>query len=445
MIKLSPELGTMLMLGGLVVGVFIGYPLAFVVGTLGLIFGFLRFGPPVFDMLYSRAVDGVVFNFTFLAVPCFIFMGVMLERSGLGDALFNAMYVWMGRLRGGLAVVTMLIGTIMAATVAIIAASVTMLTLAALPPMIKRGYDKSLAAGTVAAAGCLGILIPPSIMLVLYGPMAQLSVGKLFFAAFMPGFLLSGLYMVYIILTSFLNPNKAPAVPPEEIAMPLRQKVTMLVTSLLPVAFLILAVLGVIFFGIAPPTEAAGAGAFAATLLVIVYRKFSLEVLKDASLETLRVCGFILMIVIMAFSFVGVFLGIGGGDVATKIILATPGGRWGAFLVMQFIVFILGFFMDWIGIVFLVVPMATPVAAALGFDALWFAMMVCVNLQTSFLTPPFAYAIFIVRGTAAPELGITMNDCIRGVIPFVLLILVGLGLCTAFPEIITWLPSQMIK
>jgi len=444
MIKLSAEIYTLIMTGGLVLGVFIGYPLAFVIGTLGLVVGFMRFGFPIVDMLYSRAVDGVVYNYTFLAVPMFVFMGVMLERSGIAEKLFDALYVWLGGIRGGLAIVTMLIGTVMAATVAIIAASVTMLTIAALPPMVKRGYDKGLAAGTVCAGGCLGILIPPSIMLVLYGPMAQISVGKLFFAAFAPGFLLSFLYIAYILLISAINPEVAPAVPREERAMPISKKLTMLLSSLVPPVVLVLAVLGVIFFGIAPPTEAAGAGALAATLLAIIYRRFNVKVLREASLETLRVCGFILIIVIMAFCFVGVFLAVGGGDVTARIILGTPGGEWGAFLVIMLMVFVLGFFMDWIGIIFLVVPIATPIAASLGFDPLWFAMMICVNLQTSFMTPPFAYAIFIVRGTAPKELGVTTADIIRGVIPFVVLVLVGLSLCLAFPEIITWLPGKMI-
>jgi len=445
MIRLSAELYTLIMVGGLIAGVFLGFPLAFVVGTLAFVVGFMRFGFPVMDMLYSRAIDGVVYNYTFLAVPCFIFMGFMLERSGIAEKLFDALYVWLGGIRGGLAVVTMMIGTIMAATVAIIAASVSMLAIAALPPMIKRGYSKALAAGTVCAGGCLGILIPPSIMLVLYGPMAQLSVGKLFFAAFMPGLLLSGLYITYILITSQINSKLAPAVPAAERAMPLGKKVLMLVSSLLPPVILVLSVLGVIFLGVAPPTEAAGAGALAATLLVIAYRRFNIRVLRGAALETLRVCGFILIIVVMAFCFVGVFLAVGGGAVTERLILGTPGGRWGAFIIIQFIVFVLGFFMDWVGIVFLVVPIATPIAASLGFDALWFAMMICINLQTSFMTPPFAYSIFIVRGTASKELGVTTADVIRGVIPFVILVLIGLALCIAFPQIITWLPGKMIK
>ena len=445
MVDISPELITILMLGGILVGAFSGFPLAFVIGTLGLVFGFLRFGPQVIDLLYSRAIDGVLLNYTFLAVPCFIFMGIMLERSGIAERLYDALYLWLGGIRGGLAVVTVLIGTIMAATVGIIAASVTMLAVVALPAMINRGYGKSLASGAVCAGGCLGILIPPSVMLVLYGPMAQISVGKLFFGAFVPGFILSGLYIGYILIRSLLQPKVAPSVPVEQRSVPFTKKLYLLVTSLLPTVLLIMAVLGTIFFGIAPPTEAAGMGAFAATILVIAYGKFNLRVLKEVSLETLRLCGFILIIVVMAFTFVGVFLGCRGGEVVTEVILSTPGGKWGAFAVIMFICFILGFFMDWIGIVFLVVPIATPIGAALGFDPLWFAMMICVNLQMSFMTPPFAYAIFIVRGAASPDLGLTTGDIIRGVIPFVILIMVGLGLFIAFPQLITWLPGMMIK
>lgn len=445
MIKISPELTTILMLGGVVVGAFTGFPLAFVLGSLGLIFGFLRWGPQIMELLYSRAIDGVLLNYTFLAVPCFVFMGIMLERSGIAERLFDALYVWLGGIRGGLAVITVLIGTIMAATVGIIAASVTMLAVVALPAMLKRGYSKSLATGSVCAGGCLGILIPPSIMLVLYGPMAQISVGKLFFGAFFPGFTLSTLYIGYILIRSLLQPSFAPSVPVEQRAVPFMKKTAMLMTTLVPPALLILAVLGTIFFGIAPPTEAAGIGAFAATVLVIAYRRFNFQVLKEVALETLRICGFILMVVVMAFTFVGVFLGTGGGDVVTELILATPGGRWGGFGIIMFICFILGFFLDWIGIIFLLVPIATPIGAALGFDPLWFAMMICVNLQMSFMTPPFAYAIFIVKGAIPPELGVTTADIIRGVIPFVILIMVGLGLCIAFPSIITWLPGMMIK
>lgn len=411
---------------------------------MAVITGYLLYGPPVFDLVYSR-VFALVTNYLLLAVPLFIFMGGMLERSGIAGKMYDALYLWLGGLRGGLAIVTVLLGTILAATVGVIAASITMLTLVALPAMIRRGYDKGLASGAIIAGGCLGILIPPSIMLVIYGPMATISVGKLFMAAFFPGFLLSALYMTYIATRCFIQPELAPAIPPQERAVPLAQKTIKLVTALVPTAILVMAVLGVIFLGIAPPTAAAATGAFVATLLAIAYRQFNLKVLIETAQQTLRLTSMILLIGSCAFAFVGVFLSAGGGKVVEGIILAAPGGVWGSFFVVMFIVFILGFFLDWIGILFIIVPIISPLAPALGFNPLWFAMMICVNLQTSFMTPPFAPGIFFLRGSASKELGLTMSEIIRGVWPFVFLVLIGLALLVAFPEIILWLPAKMIK
>jgi len=445
MIELSPEVVALIMLGGVIVGVLVGFPLAFPIGGIGLIMGILLKGPySTFDLYYSR-VFSLLTNYILLSVPLFVFMGSMLERSGIAEGLYDALYLWLGGLRGGLAVVTVLIGTIMAACVGIIAASVTMLTLVALPSMIKRGYSKSLASGSVCAGGTLGILIPPSIMLVVYGPMSGLSVGKLFFGAFAPGFLLSALYCIYIAIHSGVQPQIAPTVPPEERAVPFLKKTVMLITSLIPPILLIMSVLGVIFLGIAAPTEAAGVGALAATLLAIVYRKFNFQALKETSIATMKLSGMIFIIGSLSFAFVGIFIGAGGGEVVKEFIINAPGGRWAAFAIIMFIIFVLGMLIDWLGILFIMVPIITPIGEALGFNALWFGMMVCVNLQMSFMTPPFAYAIFIVRGAAAPELGVNTADIIRGVIPFVALIIVGLGLCVVFPEIILWLPGQMIK
>jgi len=444
MIELSPELLAAIMLGGVLVGVLTGYPIGIVIGALTLIVGFIEFGTAVGEVIYPRMYE-LLLNYTILAVPLFVFMGTMLERSGITEKLYDALYLWLGGLRGGLAIVTVLIGTILAACVGIIAASITMLTLVALPSMLKRGYGKSLATGSICVGGCLGILIPPSIMLVLYGPMAGISVGKLFFGAFIPGFILSALYCVYIVLRGFFQPAMAPSVPVEERKVPFLKKTTMLLTSLVPPVILIMAVLGVIFFGVAPPTEAASMGALAATLLAIAYRRFNWQVLKDVTLITFRVSGFILLIAAMAYAFVGVFIGGGGGDVVKELILGAPGGRWGIFAVIMFIVFILGMFMDWLPIVFIMVPIVTPIGEALGFHPVWFAIMVCVNLQMCFMTPPFAAGIFICKGACAPEWGVTMGDIIRGVIPFVILIMVGLGLLAVFPQLILWLPGMMIK
>lgn len=444
MIEISPEIATILMLGGVIVGVLSGFPLAIPIGGIGLLFGYALFGTPIFDLMASR-LFALITNYTFLAVPLFIFMGFMLERSGIAEKMFTALYLWLGGFRGGLAIITVLIGTIMAATVGVIAASVTLLTLIALPAMIKRGYSKSLAAGSICAGGTLGILIPPSVMLVIYGPMAAISVGKLFMAAIFPGLILSSLYVSYIAIRCWFQPKIAPPVPAEERAVPFIKKMTMLATSMVPPSLIILAVLGSIFFGIAPPTEAAAIGAFAATLLIIISGRFNWQIMKEVTQLTLRISSMIYLIGAFASIFVAVFLSAGGGQVVEDFVLATPGGRWGIFAVVMFIYFILGFFIDWLGILFIMVPIITPIGATLGFDPLWFGMMIIINLQMSFLTPPFAFAIFYLRGAAAPELGVTMADIIRGVIPFTVLIMIGLGLFIAFPDIILWLPNIMIK
>ncbi len=445
MISLSPEMVGLVMLGLIVVGVILGFPLAFVIGGVTITMGILLFGPGTASwILYSRTWE-ILTSYTLLAVPGFIFMGLMLGHSGVAEKMFSSLYVWLGGLRGGLAITTVVLGTILAATVGIIGASVSALAIIALPAMINRGYDKALASGAVCAGGTLGILIPPSIMLVVYGPMALISVGKLFFAAFLPGLLLSALYIGYVTVYSFMRPEMAPAVAPQERAAPLLKKTTDLLLSMLPPMFLILAVLGSIFAGIATPTEAAGVGAVAATLLAVIYRHLNWSVLRDVVQQTLIVSAMVMIIGAMGFAFVGIFLRAGGGEAVKDVILSAPGGKWGIFAVVMFVVFLLGYFIDWLGILFIVVPIITPVGHELGFDPLWFAMMICVNLQTSFMTPPFAYAIFYLRGAADPALGITTAHIIRGVIPYVLLIIVALGLMIIFPQIILWLPGQMIK
>jgi len=443
MIDISPEMVVIIMLGGLLVLVMSGFPLAYVIGFLGFVVGVMIYGEQITQMFYLRTYR-LMMNYVLLAVPLFVFMGSMLERSGIIERLYDALYLWLGGFRGGLAVVTVMVGTVMAATVGVITASVTLLTLVALPSMIKRGYSKSFAAGACTAGGILGILIPPSIMIVIYGPMASISVGKMFFGAFIPGFILSSLYISYIAVRSIMQPNIAPPVPEEQRAVPFAQKTKMLLVSIVPVAILIMSVLGVIFFGIAPPTEAAGVGAFAATLLTIAYRRFNLTVLKEVTSMTLRLSGFIFLVGTMSYAYTGIFLGARGGEVLTELILAMPGGKWGAFAVIMFIIFMLGFFIDWIGILFITVPIVTPIFAVLEFDPVWAAIMVCVNLQTSFMTPPFAMGIYICRGAADPSLGVNVADIIRGVIPYVLLVLIAIVLLVIFPQLVTWLPGLMI-
>jgi len=433
------------MFGGLILTIVIfGYPLAFSLGGIALVIGVLVWGPASLGMFYQR-LYGILTTYELLAAPLFIFMGYMVERSGAAERLFEALYLWLGGFRGGLAIATVLMGTALAACVGVIAASVIMLGLIALPAMLKRGYQKELACGAVCSGGTLGILIPPSVMLIFYGPTAGLSVGKLFMAAFFPGFLLSALYMGYIAIRCWVSPKLAPTVPAEERSVPLLRKTSLLLTSLLPLVILIVGVLGSIFLGIATPTEASAVGSVVATILAVVYRSFRWKMLKDVLYDTMRVVGMAFFIAIGASMFTGIFIGLGGGDAVANMILSAPFGRWGAFLVIMVIIFILGMFIDWLGIVLIIVPLVTPIAAALGFDPIWFAMMTIVNLQTSFLTPPFAYALFYVQSICKPEWGVEMGHIIRGVIPFVVLIIVGLGLCIAFPQIILWLPNMMIK
>lgn len=444
MVDMSPELVVVVMFGAVIVGILLGYPLPFVVGGIAMGVGLLAFGPQVFSLLRVR-LWGMMISYILLAIPLFVFMGSMVEKSGCAERLYSGLYLSFGRLRGGLAVSTVLMGTILAACVGIIAASVITLGLIGIPSMLKRGYNRELICGSVCAGGSLGILIPPSIMLVMYGPMASISVGKLFMGAFGPGLTLSGLYITYIAIRSWLQPSAAPPASEEERAVPMRTKLFALFTGLVPPLLLVMSVLGVIFFGVAAPTEAAACGAFAATLLAAAHRRLNWPVLRDCMLQTVRIATMALLIGWTASMFTGVFLRLGGGEVVANMVLSAPLGKWGAFGLVMLVVFILGFLVDWIAIVFILVPLISPIVPELGFEPLWFAIMVCVNLQMAFMTPPMAPAIFFLKGISKPEWGIDTMHIIRGIVPFVIFIIVALFLCIAFPQIIMWLPSMMIK
>ena len=444
MIELSAEVVTFLMLGGVFALVLTGFPIAFVIGSVAFIVGILIFGPDItYHILYTRFY-GLSLNYPYLAVPLFTFMGVILQHSGITKDLYDSLYEALGDLKGGLAIVTVIFGTILATCLGVIAASVTILTLIALKPMISRGYDRSLAAGSIVASGTLGILIPPSIMLVVYGPQAGLSIGQMFMGAIFPGLILSVLYIAYIVIRCRINPELGPSTSSEQITKFSMEKFINLLKSMVPPVVLILAVLGSIFTGIAPPTEAAAMGSLAAILLAIAYRKFSWKLISHACIETLRVSSFVVIIAALSYAFVGVFMSAGSGEVVSNFILSVPGGRWAAFTVIMLIVFLLGMFIEWIGIVFIIVPIFSPIIIKLGFNPLWAGMMVCINLQMAFQTPPMAMSIFVLKGTASPELGLTIGHIIKGVIPFILIIMFTLVLCTIFPGIITWLPEKMI-
>ena len=444
MIEMSAELVTVLMLGGVFFLVMTGFPIAFVIGSVSFLVGVLNFGSATtFHILYSRFYE-LSLNYPYLAVPLFTFMGVILQHSGITKELYDSLYESLGRLKGGLAIVTIVFGTVLAAVLGVIAASITILTLIALGPMVERGYSKSLASGTIVASGTLGILIPPSIMLVVYGPQAGISIGQMFMGAVFPGLILSGLYILYVVIRTMINPEMGPSLPEDEITPYNIAKFVRLLKALVPPVLLIMAVLGTIFAGIAPPTEAAAMGSLAAVILAIVYKKFSWGLIKKACIETLKVSAFVVMIAALSYAFVGVFMSAGAGRVVSDAILAIPGGKWAAFAFIMLIVFLLGLFIEWIGIVFIIVPIFSPLWVQLGFDPLWAGMMVCINLQMAFQTPPMAMGIFVLKGAADPALGVTMAHIVRGVIPFIIIIMVTLMLCTIFPGIITWLPAKMI-
>jgi tripartite ATP-independent transporter DctM subunit len=443
-IEISPEAATVLMFAGILTGILLGYPLAFSLSGVSLLIGFVLGVPGLLDLFYLR-LYAIITEYVFLSFPLFVFMGIMVERSGVTERLFGSLYLWLGGLRGGLAIATILLGTIMAAAVGVVGASVVMLGLIALPAMVTRGYDKSLACGAVCAGGTLGILIPPSIMLVVYGPTANISVGELFMGAFIPGFILSALYMFYVGIRCAIRPHLGPVMPPEERDIPLRKKIVLLLTSLLPPLLLILAVLGTIFLGVAAPTEAAAMGAVGAMLLALAYGKLTFQAIWDTTFRTMHTTSMALFIAVGANMFTGLFLGLGCGDVLTNLIVSVPFGKWGSFALIMLIVFILGMFIDWIGIVLVMVPLVTPIGDALGFDRLWLAMCIIVNLQFSFMTPPFAYSIFFLRGIIPDEMGIDTNTIIRGVVPFIGMIAIGLTLMVVFPDLILWFPNLMIK
>ncbi len=439
----SPEILLILLFGGLILGLASGFPVAFVMLGASLIVGFLGVGPGFFHMMIMRVFE-TMHNYILASIILFVYMGIMLERSGAAERLFSSIHISLGGLRGGLALAVVIVCTIMAAATGIMGAPVIIMGLFALPHMLKKGYDPALSCGTICAGGTLGILIPPSIMLIVYGPMAGVSVGKLFFAAIIPGLILSALYTLYIIVRCLIRPELGPPVPREQRMMPVGRKIFMLLTSMLPTLMLILAVLGTIFFGVAAPTEAAAVGAFASVMLALCYRKLDWKVLKESFYQTMVVSSMILVIVAAAFVFTGTFMLVGGGDLVKEALLGLPFGRWGVLIIMMSAFFVFGLFMEWVGIVPILVPIFAPVLAELGFDPLWAAMLFCVTMQTSFLTPPMAPALFYIKGVAPKGVDFGRH-IVRGTIPYIGLQLVGLILVASFPQLVLWLPGIMIR
>ena len=440
---MSPEFITIGMFFGLMIGLFMGHPLAFVLGGLAVIFGYLGWGPTSFYMFLNQTW-GIMDNYILVCIPLFIFMAQLLDQSGVAEELFDTMRYLFGPIRGGMAVAVVVVATLFGACTGIIGASVVTMGLLSMPVMLKYNYNKRLASGAVCAGGTLGILIPPSIMLVVMADQAASSVGKLFAGAVIPGLILSGLYITYILIRCWIKPNDGPAITKEE-----RQSVSnlqltkMVLKSMVPPIVLIIGVLGSIFAGIATPTEAAGVGALIAFIMTLAYGKFTLSGLKTAVVNTAKTTSMVIIILVGAACFSSIFMGSGGGEVVKDFIFGIGFGKWGTFIIMMIILFFLGMFIDWIGIIMITFPIFLPIARDLGFDKTWFVVTMAVMLQDSFLTPPFGYALFYLKGVAPPE--VKTSDIYWGAFPFWRLMELGLIIVVVWPSTITWLANVLVK
>ncbi|TCT10024.1 tripartite ATP-independent transporter DctM subunit [Tepidamorphus gemmatus] len=455
------ELLPLWMFVALAVLLFTGYPVAFILGGVGLAFALIGdlfgvFRLQQLALIPLRIYGGTMESPVLVAIPMFIFMGTMLEKSGVARDLLQALQVLLRRVPGGLALSVTLMGTIMAATTGIIGASVVMMTLLALPVMLERRYNMPLATGTIAASGTLGILIPPSIMLVIMADLLSVPVGTVFVGAIVPGLLLSLLYAGYIWTLCHLKPDLAPPLP-DDIGPTTRGEFwAMILRSFVPPIALIVLVLGSIFAGFATPTEAAGVGAGGSVLLAAINRQLSWKVFVEVCQRSALTGGMLFGIFVGATAFSFVFRTLGGEHLIVDFIKATGVGPWSILLVLMLMIFLLGFFFDWIEITLIVLPVFAPIIGLLDFgdhvgtwegvakaNIIWFLVLAAVNLQTSFLTPPFGFALFYMKGVAPP--GVTIQQIYRGIIPFVTLQVVGLALCIAFPALVLWLPSMLLR
>ena len=427
---------TVLMFGSLLVLLMAGLPLAFVTGGLACVFLFLLNDPEMLNMVPSR-IFPLMTDYQLSAIPLFIFMAAMLERAGLIRELFAVIYKLLGSVRGGLASATIVASTLLAAMVGIIGAAVVTMGIIALPAMLERRYDSKIAMGSVMAGGTLGILIPPSILAIIYAVVAEQSVGELFVGSVFPGLMLSGMYIGYVSLRCWLDPALGPALPPEERLGGI-EKLRLTGTMAAPL-LLIAIVLGVIFTGIATPVEAAGIGTFGSFVVAALHRRLSWATVQAAAITTLKATSMVMWIMFGATMFVGLYVLQGGQQFVADALLGTGLGPWGILILMQIILIVLGMFLDWVGIVLLCVPIFVPIIKGLGFDPLWFGVLYLVNMQMSFLSPPFGYALFYLRGVAPPK--IPMGDIFKASLPFLGIQVIALALCMYYPSIITWLPQ----
>ena len=424
----------------LLVGLILGTPLAYVLGGVAVIIGFTGWGTSAFKIIMSQTF-GVMSNYTLIAIPMFVLMANFLTYSGVADGLFEAVRKLFGGTRGGLAVAVMVVSTVFAATTGVVGASVLTMGLLALPVLSKYNYDHGLAAGTICAGGSLGILIPPSIMLVTMASLAQVSVSKLLLCAFVPGVLLAIVYIVYILVDCKIHPEKGPAMSKEEVAaMDKGRLFRDVLVNLIPPLLLIVGVLGTIFLGVATPTEASACGAALALILTIFYKNFSWKMVHDSVIGCLKTSAMCFFIMIAANSFCAIFFALGGDTMIENFVASVGIGKWGAFIFMMALIFFMGMFIDWIGIVAIIVPIFLPILTSMGFEnTLWLCTCIAVIMQTCFMTPPFGFALFYVKALL-PD-GYSMMEVYKGVIPFILAVLVVTVLVVLFPDLCMWLPN----
>ena len=432
----------LMMFPALMVAIFMGFPVAWSLMGIAVIFGYYRFGDALVYQLVAK-VDDVASYYVLAAVPLFVFMGVMLERSGIAERLFEAIHLWTRRLPGGLAVGTVLLCVVFAAASGVVGATESVVGLLAIPIMLRYAYDKGLISGTICAGGSLGTIIPPSVVVVILGPVADVSVGDLFVGMLFPGLLLALSYVLYILVRCMLKPGDGPRLPPSDDDPPMARRIYITATAMMPPLVLIFAVLGTIMLGWATPTEAAAMGAIGTVILTVVYGRFDVATLHSAFMKTLQVTAMILTILLGGTMFAGVFVALGGISAVEGLLEAANLSPTATIFILLFIAFIAGFVLDLISIVLIIIPVAVAVLRKMGVDDVWFCIMFLIVIQTSYLTPPMAPAIFYLRGISPPE--IRLADMYRGVIPFILLELAVLALVYWFPGIALWLPSVVFK
>ena len=432
------ELLSLLMLGSIVVLLLMGMHMAFVLGLVAVTFALTLFGFNSLQLIYSR-IYGYVNTYVLIAVPMFLLMATIMDRSGVAEDLYDAISVWAGRMPGGVAHMTLLVAVLMAATTGIIGGEIILLGLVALPQMLRLGYDKNIAIGTICVGGSLGSMIPPSIVLIFYGLTANVAIGDLFLAVVFPGLLLTGIYVVYIGVRCWLNPEIAPPLPPEKRDIPLSEKLAMLKHLILPMG-IAFGVLASIYMGIAAVSEAASVGVAGAIFAAWVRGRLNWAIVRDSLIQTMSACGLLLWLTFGATALIGVYNLMGGVRFVNGLITGLPFEPLGILLIMMVILIVLGFVMDWIGILLLTMPIFVPIIKDLGYDPVWFGILFCMNMQISYLSPPFGPAAFYLKGVAPPD--ISLQDIYHALWPFMLLQMLALALVITFPDIAMWLPRN---